>query len=491
MLGLLQQKLAAVKGCYSMDFLEGWLLYMQDRGQAWVVGGALRDHLLGLPTSELDLVITIAPAALPTALWQQTAHSFWLDETRQILRAIEPNGQSFDIAPLQGEDIHADLSCRDFTVNAMAMTLSEWIGNREALIDPRSGKQDLAARRLRLVSPNALLDDPVRVLRGVRLAVEKQLILEPPIVKQMREVSSQLPAQAAERLTVELSRILMHPLAAAGADLLAQVGATESLFPEGWAMQKVTQNKYHQFTVSEHSRRAFAAFVSIIHTGHYLTAKAQAWFADYWHELSPSLQAATMFAAWLHDIGKPPARVIRKGRVTFYDHEQVGAEMAVAIAKRLRLSNAQQELIKCFVRLHMYPMQLWRTEKFGPQLIHRFYQRAGQYGPLIVVFTLADYLAKGDNLAGTQEFAAHKQVVEDFLKAYFCQQAELVNPEPLLNHNEMMEVANQAPGAWLRQARRELLEAQAAGQVQSREQAVRWLQDWWQQQATRHKGRPY
>lgn len=461
-----------------MEFLDGLFSYMKDRGQAWVVGGALRDHLLGLPTSELDLVITISPAALPTTLWQQAAHRFWLDETRQILRVSEPNGQSFDIAPLQGEDIHTDLSRRDFTVDAMAMTLPDWLGNQEALIDPFSGKQDLAARRLRPVSPNALLEDPVRVLRGVRLAVEKQLILEPSIVKQMREVSLQLPAQAAERLTVELSRILMHPLAAKGADLLEQVGATESLFPEVWAMQNVTQNKYHQFTVSEHSRRAFAAFVSIVHIGRYLTPKAKAWFSGYWRELSPSLQAATMFAAWLHDIGKPPTRVIRKGRVTFYDHEQVGAEMAVAIAKRLRLSSAQQELVKCFVRLHMYPMQLWRTEIFGPQLIHRFCQRAGQYGPLIVVFTLADYLAKGDNLAETAEFAAHKQVVEDFLKAYSCQQAELVNPEPLLNGNEMMEVVNQAPGAWLRQARRELLEAQAAGQVQSREQAVSWLQGW-------------
>lgn len=465
-----------------MELLQSLLSYLQGKGDAWVVGGALRDHLLGLATPEIDLVTTIAPAALPNSIWGAGTHSFWLDESRQIMRIVQPTGIHFDIALLQGPDITTDLSCRDFTVNAMAMKLSDWLSKQGTIIDPLAGQQDLIARRLRLAAPEALLADPVRVLRGIRLAITKDLEIEAATMLAMQQVAAQLPTEAAERVTAELSSCFLHPRAPEAADLLQQTGVTQTLFPEVTAMHQVTQNKYHQFTVDEHSRKVFAAFVDIVHQGRYLTPRAQNWFTDYWRALSPALQAATMLAAWLHDIGKPPTRVIRQGRVTFYDHEQVGAEMAAAIARRLRLSNMQQDLIKRFVHLHMYPMQLWRAAKFGPRHIHRFYRRAGEYGPLIVAFTLADHLAKGDNLAETEGFATHQQMVEEFLHAYFCRKQELISPEPLLNGLELISLAGRQSGPWLRKAKQDLLEAQVVGRIKSKADAERWLEKWLHQQ---------
>lgn len=465
-----------------MELLQALLSYIQGKGQAWVVGGALRDCLLDLPTPEVDVASTIAPGTLPTIIWGQAASCFWLDEARQIMRITQPTGLALDIAPLQGDAIEADLSHRDFTVNAMALRLEDWISNQGTVIDPLAGQQDLAARRLRLVGSNALLADPVRVLRGIRLAITKDLTIEATTMQAMQQAAPQLSTEAAERVAAELGSCFRHPRAAEAADLLLMTGVTPVLFSEVAAMQQVTQNKYHQFTVDEHSRKAFAAFVDIVHKGRYLTPRAQAWFAAYWSELAPTLQTAAMLAAWLHDIGKPPTRVIRQGRVTFYDHEQVGAEMTAAIAKRLKLSNAQQDLIKRFVRMHMYPMQLWRAAKFGPQHIHRFYRRAGQYGPLIVAFTLADHLAKGDNLAETEEFATHQQMVEDFLHAYFCRKHELIAPEPLLNGLELISLAGRQSGPWLRKAKQDLLEAQVVARVKSKADAARWLEGWLRQQ---------
>lgn len=465
-----------------MELIQSLLTYIKGKGEVWVVGGAVRDHLLGLEPRELDLVTSISPAHLPPSLWQPEGHAFWLDEGRGILRIAQPQGLTIDIAPLQGQDIAADLRRRDFTVNAMAIRLEDWLQNRTALIDPLGGQADLAVKHLRLAAPDALLDDPVRILRGIRLAVTRSLRLDSTTLKAMQEIAPQLPAEPGERIAAELSHCFLHPQAALADALMLEAGVIKELFPEVEAMGQVTQNKYHQFTVDEHSRRAFATFVDIVHHSSYLTPRSQPWFADYWQSLATPLRVATMLAAWLHDIGKPPTRVIRQGRVTFYEHERVGATMAVAIAKRLRLSNAQQELIKCFVRWHMYPMQLWRSEKFGPRHIHRFYRRTGDVGPLIVVFTLADYLAKGDNLAATEQFAAHQQMVENFLHAFFCRKEELVAPQPLLNGKELMSLAQREPGPWLRKAKQALLEAQVEGRVKSKAAAAEWLQAWLRQE---------
>lgn len=306
----------------------------------------------------------------------------------------------------------------------------------------------------------------------------------------MQQAASTLPTVAAERLSSELESILIHPQAALGLDLLTQANVIAAILPEVKAMDDVVQNEYHQFTVGKHSRRAFAAFVEMVHSGRYLPLAIRQPFANYWQSLTTEIQAAAMLAAWLHDIGKPATRAICEGRVTFYRHEQVGAKMALDIARRLRLSSAQRTLIRRFIELHMYPAQLHASKNFGPRLIHRFYKRAGQHGPLIVVFALADYLAKAEGVAGTKGFVTRCQAVTDFLQAYFCQQAELVDPQPLLDGVELMALACLGPGPWLRVVKEELLEAQVAAEVHNKEQAANWLQGWLKKNSGRLPDQP-
>lgn len=465
-----------------MDLVYESLARLAGAGEVWVVGGALRDRLLGVDTNEVDLVTRSLPAGLSRLILKPGDHCFWLDRERQIMRITLANEFTIDLTHLQGDDIMADLGRRDFTINAMAMRLDDWLNKSTDIIDPLRGQQDLAERCLRIASPNALLVDPVRILRGIRLAISRNLAIESATIKAMQQAATQLPQEAAERIAAELSLCFIHPRATVAVELMQHTGVTPVLFPEVMAMHGVTQNKYHQFTVDEHSQKAFAAFVDIVHQGSYLPPRAQAWFVDYWSTLPAALQTAAMLAAWLHDIGKPPTRVIRKGRVTFYEHEQVGTSMARAIVHRLKLSRSQQKLIESFIRWHMYPMQLWRSKNFGPTLIYRFYRRGGQYAPLIVVFTLADYLAKGDNLAATETFLAHQRMVEDFLEAFFSRSQELISPEPLLDGRELISLSGKQPGPWLRIAKDALLEAQVAGELQSKADAIQWLRSWLHQE---------
>lgn len=446
----------------------------------WVVGGAVRDRLLGQEPKDLDLVIGAADSSLlDLGYWRrQGVSAFWLDEQRRMVR-LELFGETVDLAPLQGIDLASDLARRDFTVNAIASRLSAWLTAPELeLIDPFGGEADLAARRLRLVRQDGLAADPVRILRAGRFRVQLGLTPEAPTVSAIVDASSALATAPAERVWAELAEILRHQQAPEALLELERWGVVEALFPEVTAMKHVGQNQHHQFTVDIHSERAFAAYVDVIHRGGYLPDSVRAFASAYWQELRPAEQAALLLAAWLHDIGKPQTRMVREGKVTFYEHEHVGARMSESVARRLKLSQEQTKLIHTFITFHMYPMQLWRTGRLDERLIHRLYRRTGKLGVAIVLFTLADHLAKGENVSASPEFRDHLQVVEQMLQAYFCRHDQVVAPKPWLTGDEIVQALGKPRGPWVGEIKAALLEAQAAGQVNDRQQALQFVRQY-------------
>jgi putative nucleotidyltransferase with HDIG domain len=450
-------------------------------GRVWVVGGAVRDRLLGRAPADLDLVIGEGESeVLKPEFWRQEgAAACWLDQQRQMLRLTSSDGMTTDISPLLREGLSADLARRDFTLNAMAWPLQYWEpAGGQCLIDPVGGRQDLAAHLLRLVRPDALEADPARVLRAARLIIQLQLIVDEATLQALSQAAPLLARVPGERVWQELSRIFLHPAAPLALEYLAEWGAVSALFPEAEAMRDIEQNQYHQFTVDEHSQRAFLAFVEIAHQGKYLTDTSRQLAERYYQQLEEREQAALMLAAWLHDIGKPSTRAISKGKVTFYNHEHVGAGMAEKVGERLRLSRDQTRLIHTFISYHMYLMQLWRTGHLDERLIHRFYRRTGLLGVGITLFTLADHLAKGENISESEEFRQHQAVVERLLTAYYCQHEQVVAPLPLLRGDDIAKIGGKPAGPWVGHAKDALLEAQATGQVADRQQALEFIRDY-------------
>ncbi len=448
--------------------------------RVWVVGGAVRDRLLGREAKDLDLVIAdIASPLLDPHHWrQQGVAAFWLDEQRHIVR-LELAGETLDLAAMEGDDLASDLARRDFTVNAMASRLADWlVADGADPIDPYQGQADLLARRLRLVQPDGMAADPVRILRAGRFQAQLDLRPDTATVSAIAAACPDLTKAPAERVWAELAELLRHQQAAQVLLELERWGVVMALFPEVMAMKRVGQNQHHQFTVDVHSERAFAAYVDVIHQGRYLPDSVRSFVAAYWQDLQPAEQAALMLAAWLHDIGKPQTRMVRDGKVTFYEHEHVGASMAESVAKRLKLSQTQTKLIHTFVTYHMYPMQLWRTGRLDERLIHRLYRRTGRLGVAIVLFTLADHLAKGEQVGVSDEFRSHQQVVEQMLQAYFCRHEQVVAPRPWLTGDEIAQTLGKPRGPWVGETKAALLEAQAAGQVNDRQQALQFVRQY-------------
>lgn len=442
--------------------------------ECFVVGGALRDRLLDMAVREIDLVIRTHPEHLLETLGIIPGlRAFWLDKGRGMLR-LSDGETSIDLSPLSGS-LEEDLEQRDFTVNAMAQRLADYMQGSEQVIDPFNGREDLRIRRLRPVSQNSMQADPVRVLRGVRLLTTRGLQLDAASTSLLQKAAVNLRALPAERISQELAQILVCANAPAGVDYMHHLGVVEQILPEVAAMKGITQNQYHQYTVSDHTSRAFAAFVEIVHQAAFLTRRAEGWARAYWCGLSEKTRYAVMLAAWLHDIGKPPTREVRDGKITFYGHEHKGAVMSREVASRLRLSREQSDILASFIKFHMYPMQLWRTGKLDGRLLHRYYQRTGAVGIPVALFTLADHLAKGEAVAESETFLEHMQVVERFLEAWFEQQEAVISPRPLLTGDEIARLLARRPGPWLRKVKELLLEAQAGNQVTDRGQAEQYI----------------
>lgn len=196
----------------------------------WLVGGCLRNSILSLPQNDIDICCSGDPTLLiQTWAKEVSAHWFWLDEERRQSRVLLKNGLDLDFTPLRAPTITADLQLRDFTINALALPLDELFPETE-LLDPTGGFDDLQKRRLATCSPKSLLDDPLRMLKGIRHAVTLGFTLSPDTLEQVRNSAHLITDSAGERIRVELGKIFAADQIARGVELLIDTGLLFSIF---------------------------------------------------------------------------------------------------------------------------------------------------------------------------------------------------------------------------------------------------------------------
>src|SRR5262245_37969884 len=214
-------------------------------GRAWVVGGTVRDALLGRRSRDLDLVVPTGALELGRALARELGWSFVaLDERRRVCRVV--GAAQVDIADFRASGLGADLEARDFTVNALAAPAGELVERGSAVIeDPTGGLGDLRARRVRLCGPRAFEDDPVRTLRAARLAVQPGWTLDPETESAARAAIASLADMPAERVRDELIGLLEDAGTGRGLRVLDRMGALGVALPESAAMRAASQSAPH------------------------------------------------------------------------------------------------------------------------------------------------------------------------------------------------------------------------------------------------------
>ena len=450
---------------------------------AWLVGGAVRDRALGRSTADLDIVVDGDPAeaARSVARASGRAACFAMSEEFGAWRVVARDSSwQLDVERLRGGSLEADLALRDFTVNAIAEPIEGG-----APLDPLGGLEDLAARRLRMAGPEAFVDDPLRVLRLVRVAVELDLQPEAQTLRSAAAQAGGLKGVSAERVFMELRRIVAAPRAPWGIQTMTELGATAVVLPELEALHGVEQSRFHHRDVYGHTLEVLERTIALTTGRATVPGDLDAFLGDHGEEVRALLAEpladqqtrgdALRWGALLHDAAKPLTRDIRPsdGRVTFAGHDVRGAELARAVLERLRASERLRAHVAALVRHHLRlgflvhePQPLSRRTVFG------YLWACSPVEVDVTLLSVADRLAtRGDR--AQESIDAHMRVARELLTDALRFRAE-GPPRPLIRGDELAGELGIPLGPRVGELLHELAEAQYAGEVNTREQSLRY-----------------
>ncbi len=449
------------------------LQQLQDiAGRAWIVGGAVRDELLGRATIDYDVAIDGDPPPAARELGRRAnAHSFALSETFGAWRVVaRDQSWQVDLTPLTGDTIERDLARRDLTINAIARPLGGG-----AMIDPHGGIADLRAGRLRMVSADAFERDPLRTLRLARFAAELGFAIEPATSAGACAAAPSLRDIAAERIFAELKQIVACDSVLEGLSLMEVLGATSVILPELVALRGVTQSEYHHLDVYDHTIAALRWTVELQRDpGGVLDAPDDA--AEVAELLGEPLAndltrgVALRFGALMHDIAKPQTRAVGpSGRITFLGHDEAGAKVAAEVMARLRASERLSAHVQALTRHHLRLGFLVHEAPLGRRAVYRYMRACEPVEVDVTLLSVADRLAtrgRGSDIA----IAAHMELARQLLAEALRWRVQ--RPQPPLRGDRLARAIGLRPGPELGRVLAELEEAAYAGEVQTEEQAL-------------------
>jgi putative nucleotidyltransferase with HDIG domain len=444
--------------------------------QAWLVGGAVRDRLLGRETADLDLVVAGDPgeAAKAVARAAGSAACFALSEDFGCWRIVaRDRSWQVDVEPLRAETLEEDLALRDFTVNAIA----EPLAGGDA-VDPLGGELDLRAGRLRMAGPSAFREDPLRVLRLVRVAVELGLEPDDEALRAATREAAALDGVSGERVFVELRRIVASDRAREGLELLSRLGAGAVVLPELEALRGVGQNRYHHLDVLGHTLEVLEQTIAL-EAG---TGPSEAVLAPYRQEVDALLSEpladdmtrgeALRWGALLHDAAKPLTRKTMVGfGPTFIGHDERGAELAREVLGRLRASERLRAHVAALARHHLrLGFLVHESQPLARRTTFAYLSACSPVEVDVTLLSIADRLATRGKRAD-EAIAAHLAVAGAVLADALSWRAD-GTPQPLWRGDELARELGMTPGPKLGALLGELQAARYAGEISDRDEAL-------------------
>ena len=454
---------------------------------AYLVGGFVRDWLLfAKPGHDIDIAVSGDPEVVAQTIAQRLSGTVVpLSPAHGVIR-IACSGNSESGEPPWNVDINGfigliedDLGRRDFSVNAMAVPIADW-PSTDAVIDQLGGKVDLATKTIRALNPGVFRDDPGRLLRAIRLAGQLKFRVEPGTSRQIRADSSLLVKVSPERVREEFLNILSADGAKGQLEVLDHFGLFEQVIPELQSAKGVDQPNMHYWDVWGHTMHTVEA-AELITKGHQnspvfscvpWTEKSEAHFnqqATDGHTRATVLKLAALF----HDIAKPETKSQDDaGRTRFFGHSEQGAGVATQRLSQLRVSSKGTEMVAKMVEHHLRPTGMkdgvdWPTDR----AIYRYFRDVGDVAIDTLYLCLADYLgAKGPELIH-EEWLNHARMVGHILHVGT---SEPVSPTTirLITGHDLMTHYNLQPGPEIGAVLERVEEARAAGEIETKEQAL-------------------
>lgn len=469
-----------------MNLLEPLREFLNTRStRAYLVGGVVRDRLLNRETHDIDVAVQGSARNLAREFADHlNALYFTLDETfdvgRVIVEQADGTRELVDFARVRGDSIEQDLAARDFTINAMAADPTRWNGEEETVIDPFNGRLDLFSQRVRAVSDRVFANDPVRLLRAPRMEAELNFVMDEMTENLVRREAYRMERAPLERVRDEFMKILAAPNVLRNLRRLDSLDLLGRVLPELDAARGVTQSPPHIYDVFEHTLHAVEG-AELAERAGYLNLAQSAFGAQLQEHFGQVTSAARTrrellrLALLLHDIGKPATRTVQEsGRIRFFRHEEVGAEMAAAALRRLKFSNDEIETVQVIVLGHMRPLHLTLTG-ISDRAVYRFFRDTRDAGVDIAVHSWCDQLGCMGPDSPDPEGPALQSVIGRLLDRYYHAHEKVVAPPTLVNGVDVIEFLNIKPGPRVGSLLDAVREAQAVGEVETREQALAFI----------------
>ena len=469
----------------------------------YLVGGAIRDRLLGLPRRDLDFALQEDEVrSLARKVANEFKGSFYiLDDKRNTARVIlGRNGQRMllDFAGFRGGDIESDLFGRDFTINSMAMEVHE----PEKMIDPLHGARDLMEKTLRPCGPSSFLDDPVRAMRAVRMSVSFGLRMDKATSDLLRQVVDKLGGVSIERRRDELFHMLESSRPAASIWLLNHFQLLPCILPELQASLGIFRDQPDQKSMYGHSLAVVGFLESlysvlvkpyreetassnlvmgnaVLHLGRFRENLAHHF--DQHLVTDRSRLGLLMLAGLYNRIGdvssKLPGEV--DGNLEIRGNKNC-SRIASDRARALALSRSEIEMVRTIIAHYSEVHALAkRTGNPSRRDVFLYFHDVDQYGVDACILALADLLATYQSTIPQDIWLNELTSVRALLEGWFDRRSEVVNPVPLIDGNDLMERFLLGPGPLVGKALDTLREAQACGEVTSRAEALAYLEKWY------------
>ena len=476
--------------------------------EVWLAGGPVRDLLLGRPLHDWDFAVSSRGLKLTRQVADTLDAAYYpLDVARDTGRAVakDPNTQqmiTLDFARLRGATIEDDLRRRDFTINAMALTL----GGR--LIDPTGGQQDLEKRCIRATSDNTFSDDPARLLRAVRQSNSLKCDIEAHTRHLIQTQASSIRTIAPERVRTELFNMLAVSTCIPSLQTMHTLTLLPHVLPEIAALHTVEQSWPHYYNSGwDHTLATVAALEGIfallegqpphdttLHSGdaaHLVPIPRWAWsmladallsmqtpLLDYIRtELNTDMPRAILlkWGALFHDVGKVDTRSVdADGHVHFYGHAERSATLTCQRLEALHFPKKALKFTRTLVADHM------RVISFGKKppsrrAAYRFYRATEDAGVGTLLVALADTLAVWVRQLAPPYWQTLLNSTQILLKTYFNHQDDIIKPPLLLTGHDLLAMGI-PQGRQIGTLLTTLREAQAAGDIQDREAAITFIQ---------------
>jgi len=439
-----------------------------------LVGGPVRDAMLGRSQNDLDFTTSARPdvterlvAGWAEATWDMGRRfgtigcrkgPWQVEITTYRSESYDPTSRKPEVD--FGDSLTGDLGRRDFTVNAMAVTVPE-----RRFEDPFGGIVDLAHRLLRTPGrpEDSFSDDPLRMMRAARFAAQLGFTVAPEVVEAMTGMADRIDIVSAERVRDELVKLVCAPYPRRGLALLVETGLADRVLPELPALRLERDEHHRHKDVYEHT-------LTVLEQTMALEERLPAGGPDF----------VARFAALMHDIGKPRTRrFLDDGTVTFHHHDVVGAKLTRKRMRALRFSGEETDAVAKLVELHLR-FHGYGSGEWTDAAVRRYVRDAGDQVERLHILTRADSTTRN------RRKAERLQRTYDDIEARIArlsQEEELAAIRPDLDGNQIMEILGIGPGRQVGQAYRYLLELRMDRGPMSPEEATAALLAWAAEQA--------